>query len=425
MTVRILTGSCIERLKDLPDQSVQCVITSPPYWGLRSYKGDPGMIGLEPTFERHLDNLVAVFREVWRVLRDDGVVWLNYAAFHCDSGKKVESKKYGIAPHKPKDLCDAPSFVAEALRADGWYKRSAVVWSKPNPKPESAKDRPTVAYEMVYLLTKKPKYFYDHFAVKTRPAEESVARLGRDLSASECPHDGQIPPSADKHKDFKKYGKRVSESMKKAKKRGHKRPEQGFIERWDSMSKAEQQANGANLRDVWHIPVFSFKGPHFATFPPKLVEPCIKAGTSEHGACAECGAPWKREIRYSGGTIVKAWHDHSDNLEKSQRVSKRERQAQRIESGTTPKDEDKIKDGTYKVECLGFRPTCECSSQTRRNCVVLDPFGGAGTTALVADRLGLDAVLIEISPEYAEMAKNRIEGDAPLLTNVEIDAADC
>ena len=172
MTVSIHVGDALERLRDIPDQSVHCVVTSPPYWGLRTYHGNPGMIGMEETFDQHLENLMAVFDEVWRVLRDDGTFWLNYGDAYSSIGHKKSNSGYGstgLAGGKPqihtplksensiqglkhKDLMMMPARVAMALQERGWYLRSEIVWAKPNPMPESCTDRPTSAHEKIWEL---------------------------------------------------------------------------------------------------------------------------------------------------------------------------------------------------------------------------------------------------------------------------------
>ena len=159
MSVRIIVGDALTELGKLPDESVHCVVTSPPYWGLRAYGGDPGMIGLEPTFEEHLANLVAVFREVRRVLRKDGCCFVNYGDRHWPGG----SNNFGW---KQKDQMGMPWLVSTELMRDGWYRRSPIVWHKPDPMPESVTDRPTNAHEMLFLLTKAARYFYDAEAVR-------------------------------------------------------------------------------------------------------------------------------------------------------------------------------------------------------------------------------------------------------------------
>jgi DNA modification methylase len=280
VSIRIETGDCLEVLRTLPAASVQCCVTSPPYFGLRDY-GHGGQIGLEPTPDEYVAKLTNVFRWVRRALVDDGTLWLNLGDSYASNGNgsspsatsKLGSKYRDGCPYvetrvpeglKQKDMMGIPWRVAFALQADGWYLRSDIIWHKPNSMPESVTDRPTRAHEYLFLLAKSRRYYYDAAAIS-----EPVT--------------------------------------------GH-RAEDGL----------------RNRRSVWTVTTQQFSGAHFATFPPDLIEPCIKAG---------CPV---------GGTV-------------------------------------------------------------------LDPFGGAGTTGLVADRLQRNALLIELNPEYAEMARNRIINDAPLF----------
>lgn len=302
--IKVLTGDCRHILPTLDAGSVQCCVTSPPYFGLRDYNVT-GQIGLEATVEAYVAELVSVFREVRRVLRDDGVLWLNlgdsYAANRGSGASSVGDKQSTNtgsllgALHvpdglKPKDLIGIPWRVAFALQADGWYLRSDIIWHKPNPMPESVRDRPTKAHEYVFLLSKQPRYFWDADAVK----EDAVSDHGSG--------------------------------------NGFKRPARL---RYDGRGSDDQWAiqSHRNVRTVWTIATKPFKEAHFATFPPELAERCIKAGSKE------------------GDTV-------------------------------------------------------------------LDPFGGAGTTGLVADRLGRNAVLIELNSDYADMARRRITADAPLFSGV-------
>lgn len=377
MTVRIIAADVFEGLSKIEDESVDCVVTSPPYWGLRDY-GVPGQIGLEPTLGEHLAVMVRLFREVRRVLKDSGTVWLNYgdcyattpngrsAAATKDSGdddrgfvdKPIstvgpifspdhESGDRRGAGHskqhrnngsnntgrivaggylKPKDLCMVPNRLAIALQEDGWWIRSEIIWAKPNPMPESVTDRPASSHEKIFLLSKSGRYSYDAAAIRQGPNGVGAAAAGY-----------QKPNSPDKIKS--PYGQGFSEPTKK---RGHVRPHNGFNERWDKMSGAEQRANGRNLRnwepapvEVWKVATRPFKGAHFATFPPELVERCLVAASS-------------------------------------------------------PGD------------------------------MILDPFGGAGTTGLVADYMGRNATLIELNPEYVDLATGRLKAS---LVSVEADTA--
>lgn len=384
MTIRILVGDARDRLRDLPDESVHCVVTSPPYWGLRAYQGDPGMIGLEPTFDEHLTNIVAVFREVRRVLRADGTLWLNYGDAYANDGKWGGSTggKHAKGLHgqtgigrekvttglKPKDLMMMPARVAMALQADGWWLRSEIVWHKPNPMPESVTDRPTAAHEKVFLLSKRARYWYDAEAVRQPLANGSAERYAYDMQE---PAIQNRQPGRERERE----------------------------------SRPTEAPSGANLRNVWTIATSPYSEAHFATFPPALVEPCIKAGTSERGVCAACGAPWEqvgnREVVGGAPVRVSPRHDGGDMLDHGTDRSVRHRAGGRVMFETT-----------------GWRPTCNCDAGEPVPATVLDPFGGAGTVGLVADRLQRDAVLVEISPEYADMARARIHGDAPLFADV-------
>ena len=393
MTVEIRVGDCRELLRAMPAESVQCVVTSPPYWGLRSYQGGEGMIGLEPTFDEHLGNLVEVFREVRRVLRADGTCWLNYGDAYARNGgtgspgpnAAVGTTKLGVqerncsapAGLKPKDLMLMPARVALALQADGWWVRSEVVWHKPNPMPESVTDRPTSSHEKLFLLTKSARYFYDAEAVRAAWSERSVER--------------HKPGSARAHTGWN--SSRVSNGNR-----------QGSPPRENERQLTPDTTKGANLRNVWTIPTHSYSEAHFATFPPKLVEPCILAGTSAKGCCAECGAPWARVISDEA-----AW--------KEQRSKLAEVRDDSVGGKLTASWASNTPGVTPSRRTVYWLPSCKCGADTKP-CVVLDPFAGAGTVGLVADRLNRDAILLELSPEYAEMARERIVSDAPLLAEV-------
>jgi len=303
---------------------------------------------LEQTPDAYVAELVAVFREVRRVLRDDGTLWLNlgdsYAggntagawregAARADGavrgdGETSRRNRNGNGPVvglKPKDLIGIPWRVAFALQADGWYLRSDIIWAKPNAMPESVKDRPTRAHEYLFLLTKQERYFYDAAAI----AEDAVTADPRTV-------DGFVPKSVNgKHADDESgQSAKVRASDKQ---RGHSRHNAGFNDRWDAAERSGQNTEGKrNKRSVWTVSPAQFSGAHFATFPPALIEPCILAGS-------------------------------------------------------------------------------------KRGDTVLDPFGGAGTTGLVADRFGRDAILCELNPGYAAMAEDRITAEQPLLADVKME----
>jgi DNA modification methylase len=285
MSYRILIGDCIEQMRTLADQSVNCVVTSPPYFGLRDY-GHEGQIGLEATPDAFVSKLVDVFCEVRRVLRDDGTVWLNLGDSYSGSGKGVwnvpdevkraagikETYRPSSDPCvkvqtglKPKDLIGIPWRVAFALQADGWYLRQDIIWAKPNPMPESVRDRCTKAHEYIFMLTKSARYWYDAEAIK----EESVTGDIRRPYGSQGAWDMDGRP-----KEQRPNGK----PRKTDKQRGHSRRHDGFNDRWDGMTKEEQGALGRNKRSVWTVATKPYTGAHFATFPPALIEPCILAG---------------------------------------------------------------------------------------------------------------------------------------------------
>ena len=262
MSYEIIHGDCLEVLAGLEAESVQCVVTSPPYWGLRDY-GTDGQLGLEKTPEEYVEKMVDVFREVRRVLREDGVVWLNLGdTYNSNSSNQqygangYHGGEAGMARYnkqvkslKPKDLCGVPWRVAFALQADGWWLRQDIIWAKPNPMPESVTDRCTKAHEYLFLLTKSARYYWDAEAIKEDNAGE--------------------PPWGDKAKfkynDERGQGRHGASSFMAG---GTK---QEFIEKY--------YTNGRNKRSVWTIPTQAFPDAHFATYPEKLVEPCIAAGS--------------------------------------------------------------------------------------------------------------------------------------------------
>lgn len=295
--VTLYCGDVLEVLRDLPDDLVQTVVTSPPYWALRDY-GVDGQLGLEKTPQEYIVNMTAVFNEVRRVLRIDGIAWVNigdtYNSPNTHSGK-ADKVDWGIQrildakanvkgttkELKPKDLCMIPARLAIALQDDGWWLRSEIIWNKPNPMPSSVKDRPTTAHEYIYLIARSSRYFYDAEAIR-EPASEALIRQVMDGY------------NGDSIKDFGGSGAQNASDVKKRiianararvrtdKQRGHSRQHAGFNDRWDSMTYAEQCALGANKRTVWTIATQPFKEAHFATFPEKLVEPCILAGSRQN-----------------------------------------------------------------------------------------------------------------------------------------------
>lgn len=340
----IHVGDCLEVMRGMADQSVQTCITSPPYFGLRDY-GVAGQIGLETTPAEYVACLVEVFREVRRLLRDDGTLWLNLGDSYANDGKWGGSSggKHASALHgetgigrgkvatglKPKDLIGIPWRVAFALQEDGWYLRQDIVWSKPNPMPESVTDRCTKAHEYLFLLTKSPRYYYDHGAVREPAAPSSVARWAQDVD-SQAGSD-RVPGKTNgamkavggrsKRDSFARAGA-VAE---------HVLPGQSAAQHRADRNDGTFDIASRNKRSVWTVSTMPFKEAHFATFPERLIEPCVLAGAPARG-------------------------------------------------------------------------------------VVLDPFMGAGTTAVVAERLGRRWVGCELNPEYAAIAEARIRAVQPGLS---------
>jgi site-specific DNA-methyltransferase (adenine-specific) len=358
----ILCGDALEQLRILPDQSVQTCATSPPYWGLRDY-GNNGQIGLEKTPEEYVAKLVGVMREVRRVLRKDGTLWLNLGDSYAGSGKggNPEGSEWAgfvgnkdrersaqaskpIVPSglKPKDLVGIPWRVAFALQADGWWLRQDIIWNKANCMPESVTDRCTKSHEYLFMLTKAARYYYDAEAIK-EPASESdwESRIGRaNLNNKLLPTEelNGIRPRVKYTPNAKRphgstltgglYGRHhlgdaIPETERRPdKQRGHSRRHDGFNDRWDAMEKSEQCSGMRNKRDVWTVAPANYPEAHFATYPPDLVKPCIMAGT-------------------------------------------------------------------------------------RVGDTVLDPFAGSGTTGQVALELGRRAILIELNPKYVALIHKR------------------
>ena len=337
-------------------------------WGLRDY-GVDGQLGLEETPEEYIAKMVAVFREVRRVLRDDGTLWLNLGdSYSGGSGgydEKWDDSKWsvGAAPNRiksvscktlpPKNLVGIPWRVALALQADGWYLRQDIIWHKPNAMPESVTDRCTKAHEYIFLMTKKPRYYYDAEAIKV-PLAESTANDKRQLK-------GEFTD---------------------------RRPERGFVGN-PSQGSGLLKSNGgtANKRSVWTVPTAPYSEAHFATFPPKLIEPCILAGCPQW-VCKKCGEPRRR---ITETTQIK----RRRNTPTTKPCDDRSPSANDV-AGTESKT-------------VGWAD-CGCGEGFDGG-IVLDPFGGAFTTALVAYRNNRHYTIIELSKEYVELGKARLAAE--------------
>jgi DNA modification methylase len=434
---QVFIGDVLEKLREIPDGIVQCCVTSPPYYGLRDYEtrswfgGDPscqhdlniehgphhpnqveqtkwkdaeaagkgqtaitnscskcgawyGQIGLEPTSEMYVEHLVTVFREVRRVLRDDGTLWLNlgdsyastptgnmgtksglHGAYTSEIYTKTIREQYTkytrpLIPKnlKQKDLIGIPWMAAFALRSDGWWLRSDIIWSKPNPMPESVTDRPTKSHEYVFLLTKNQDYFYDQEAIK----EPSIGG-----------HSSGVKERAENHQEGRSgFGTRVP---------------------WDDLGQ------GRNKRSVWTINTKPYKGAHFAVMPEELASLCIKAGSSEKGCCPKCGAPWIRTVEY------KKWDYEEPKInERDGGITS----AQGIDrTGLSHFKYDKWRKENPPIT-TDWKPSCQCNATDSVPCLILDPFAGSGTTLSVAAQLGRSFVGIEINPEYGKLIEERV-----------------
>lgn len=293
---KILTGNALDVVSGMADNSVDCVVTSPPYFGLRDY-GVDGQIGLEQTPDEYVSKLVAVFREVRRVLKADGTLWLNLGDSYANDGKwggstggKHVSALHGSAGNgrtkrhtglKPKDLIGIPWMVAFALRADGWYLRQDIIWHKPNPMPESVTDRCTKSHEYIFLLSKSERYYYDAAAIKEPLAKASHVRLAQNI-------DGQAGSNTVPGKTnvaMKAVGGGLTFGGRKARETTFSDDDpmsRGGAEQWGR--EYMPSADGlANKKSVWTVATQGFKEAHFATFPEKLIIPCVKAGSPEGG----------------------------------------------------------------------------------------------------------------------------------------------
>ena len=382
MSIKILQGSCLETLSSLEEKSVNTCVTSPPYWGLRDY-GNGDQLGQEETPEKFVDNLVNVFREVRRVLREDGTVWLNLGDSYCGTGHKGDTKDMFISGGKArngqsfalnnkveglksKDLIGIPWRVAFALQADGWYLRQDIIWHKPNPMPESVQDRCTKSHEYIFLLSKSPKYYYDIEAIK----EETLTQDNQNRDR-------------DKTKLNNTPGRTKMEGLK------------------------TNNYETRNKRSVWSISTKPYKEAHFATYPPELIKPCILAGCPEK-VCVKCGTPY-------------------------QRITSRKSDQLRVDNSTL----DRFGNGKAGVHrkiggqyqkwlnenpltTVGWEKQCNCETNETKSGTVLDPFGGSGTTAQVSNNLNRNAILCELNPEYVEIAKDRLKHSLGMFLELEV-----
>jgi DNA modification methylase len=408
----------MEGLRQLADESVHCVVTSPPYWGLRNY-GMLDQIGLEPTPEAYVATMVKVFAEIRRVLRKDGTCWLNLGDSYVASTTlgdpaakstlqggwqsqnasrgRPDKNGFGLAA---KNLVGIPWRVAFALQAAGWWLRQDIIWSKPNPMPESVTDRCTKAHEYLFLLARSERYFFDADAIAEPVALGTIERMGQDI-------DGQLGSIR------ANGGSRADRPMKAVATWGGKkaagRPMNGVASGNEGANAPYYPQATRNKRSVWEVPTMPFSQAHFATFPPALIEPCILAGTSERGCCAKCGAPQMRVMETNNPS--KADADPDNILGWANTHGK-------TNNPQSSKSLHRNPGGVYSSAVFkGWRSSCGCNEATVP-CTVLDPFFGAGTAGLVADRLGRNCIGIELNPEYAALAERRIKGDCPMFSEV-------
>jgi DNA modification methylase len=386
LTLGYHLGDALELSRQLPDDSVDCIVTSPPYWWLRDYKIE-GQWGLEPTIEVFVAALVELFAQLRRALKSTGTLWLNLGDSYARRGTApmrpdhsvneltgtrglqgaVDSPK-PLSGLKPKDLIGAPWRVALALQADGWWLRSDIIWMKPNILPSSVRDRPAPAHEYLFLLTKAPRYYYDDIAVRepTGGAKPRYRGTGEGRGPKVAPHDGV------------KIGRVRANSNLASKINGG----------WDSMTRA--------CRDVWSIPTQPVQYSHFATFPEALARRCILAGSSTHGVCSACGRPWTRIVeRASTGALRR----NSTELALIE--------SNKLALGHT----------WPEPRTLGWAPGCACDAPVEP-ALVLDPFMGSGTTARVCEALGRRWIGFDLDPKNAEIARKRLSGVQREMTEV-------
>ena len=431
MNTRIIHAHALDALRTMPDKSVHCCISSPPYWGLRSYGTEPqiwggdqhcnhqwmtspsahrakptrktsamrhsstsqaqaqatieepsdfcglcgawrGEHGLEPTMELWIANAVSIFAEIHRVLRDDGTLWINIGDTYAtdQNGRpaaavrtlQTDDRSFRDKPFSTataaipsKNRLMLPARLAIALQDAGWYCRDELIWFKPNPMPSSARDRTCPAHEMVYLLAKQPRYYFDDIAIledsspKTRPGRK----------------DGKTINPIDGGNGFDRRPGTLHRSLRPTKRM---------------------------RRSVWSINPEPCRDAHFATFPTKLILPMIEASTSEVGVCVHCGAPF-------------------------QRISRKE-------TDPSPADPAFV---SYSYITTGWRPSCNCRNPKPVPATVLDPFGGTGTVGSVSNSIGRDAILIELNADYVDIARNRLEtaGYEPAVERIRSTKPEC
>lgn len=438
----------------LPDNSVQCIVTSPPYWGLRKYAGAqdlkweavPGLgfddsnptkewigaFGLEPSIAMYVAHSLVVLAECRRVLRPDGVIFWNLGDSYA-SGKgtchnpgrgynsltghvaKKENQAYPLNRGsvtklrednlKPKDLCLIPARVALAAQEMGLWIRSDIIWAKPNPMPESCKDRPTDAYEHILMFTKSARYYWDADAVR----EASITGDPRRPYTSEGAWELDGRDAAQRHggemRDGFGYKPKGSHSRGSGDggPKARARAEEGKHKDWNEKTRAI--LDHRNLRNVWMFATQPYKGAHFATFPEELPRRCILAASSSYGACVQCGAPWRRIThRPTPPASARSVHHGPDDgmVMGFGSTGSRYGSGQKMQNWLD----------AHPPEMKGWQPTCRCRGQRGRvkPCLILDPFAGSGTVGRVAVELNRRAVLLDLAyHDHADRRTRRVQ----------------
>lgn len=387
-----------------------------------------GAFGLEPSVAMYVAHAVQIGEELRRVLRPDGTLWLNLGDSYSGSGRGPEGglkstikvgetratqgSSNGLVRErpeglKPKDLVGVPWRVAFAYQSAGWYLRCDVIWAKPNPMPESVRDRPARSHEYIFLLTKSGRYFYDNDAVKNPLAAATLRELStryEGIAKKAYEGTGAQDPSATKTRVVDGIRERVRQLGLKTYEGIRQDGSPAEVEARIIGSALASQV-GSNLRSVWPIATEPYPGAHFATFPRRLVETCLKAATSSAGCCASCGAPYERRYEETG-EVVPAQDPDGPNGRRLERMAVESQDRPLVKEGGEPAGARTLPRAVRRD--LGFVKACDCPGAERLPCLVLDPFSGSGTTCDVARSMGRRSVGIELNPLYVTMARERV-----------------